>query len=154
VALNLRDGRFLDVSGASGADSPTDGRAAVYVDVDDDGDYDVFLKAMHGPAHFLYRNEVGQDARSVRVALRGTKSGRDAFGAVVRLNTPAGVLARMKSGGSGYLSQNDPRLLFGLGDAERAEGLEVAWPSGLRERHAGPAAGASLLLVEGTGVAR
>ncbi|MGQ0615015.1 MAG: ASPIC/UnbV domain-containing protein [Planctomycetaceae bacterium] len=154
LAWNRRDGRFLEISGVTGADSPSDGRAAVYFDYDDDGDADIFLKAMHGPAHFLFRNDVGQDAAFVRVALRGTKSGRDAFGAVVRLKTSAGILARMKSGGAGYLSQNDPRLLFGLGKATRAEWLEIAWPSGLVERHPGPKAGESLLLVEGAGVGR
>ncbi len=138
----------------TGADSPSDGRAAVYLDYDNVGDADIFLKAMHGPAHFLFRNDIGQDHAFVRVALRGTKSGRDAFGAVVRMKTPAGILARMKSGGAGYLSQNDPRLLFGLGEATRAEWLEVAWPSGLVERHPGPNAGASFLLVEGAGVRR
>ena len=148
LALNLGNGRYLDISGVSGADSVTDGRGSVYADLDNDGDLDIFLRAMHGPAHLLYRNEVGHENGFVRVALEGRASGRDAFGAVVRIKTSAGILTKLKSGGSGYLSQHDPRLLFGLGDDERAEWMEVTWPSGHKQRFAGPRRGESLLLIE------
>jgi hypothetical protein len=148
LCLNLRNGRFLDVSGASGADSITDGRAAVFLDYDDDGDTDVFLRAMHGPAHLLFRNEVGQRRKWVRVEVSGTRSGRDAFGTVVRMKTSQGILARVKSGGSGFLAQHDPRLLFGLLDDDRAEWLEVTWPGGRKERLPGPRAGETVRLRE------
>ncbi len=148
LCLSLGGNRFLDISGVSGADSVSDGRAAVRADFDNDGDLDIFLRALHGPSHFLLANQVGQDAGWIRIALSGTASGKDAFGAVVRLKTAAGVLTRIKSGGSGFVSQSDPRLLFGLGPDERSEWLEVTWPSGLVQRHPGPPAGASLLLIE------
>ena len=134
VCLNRGDGTFLDISGVSGADSVTDGRAAVFLDYDDDGDTDIFLRAMHGPARLLFRNDLGHTRRFLRVALEGTRSGRDAFGAVVRVKTAAGTLTRLKSGGAGFLAQHDPRLLFGLGDSDRAEWVEVTWPSGQRQR--------------------
>lgn len=149
VALNLGDGRFLDISGITGADAVNDGRGSVFADFDNDGDLDIFLRAMHGEAHHLFRNNVGADSGFVRVALRGTDSGRDAFGAEVRLGTSAGVLTKIKMGGSGFVSQSDPRLLFGLGSDESAKWLEVTWPSGLKQRFAGPAAGTSILIVEG-----
>ena len=148
VCLNLGNGRFLDISGISGADSISDGRAAVYFDYDDDGDRDIFLRAMHGRAHLLFRNEIGSEKGFARVVLEGRESGRDAFGAVVRMKTSAGILTRLKSGGSGFLSQSDPRLHFGLGDDRRAEWVEVTWPSGRKQRLAGPAAGSTLRIVE------
>jgi thiol-disulfide isomerase/thioredoxin len=151
VCLNLGD-RFVDVSGVSGADSVSDGRGSVRADLDNDGDLDIFLRAVHGRSHFLFRNLVGQDAGWVRVALQGTSSGNDAFGAVVRLKIPGATLTRVKSGGSGFVSQSDPRLLFGLGEIERAEWMEVTWPSGLTQRYPGPEAGSSLLLIEGDAV--
>jgi hypothetical protein len=40
------------------------------------------------------------------------------------------VLVRDVKAGSSYLSQNDLRVHFGLGDAARAERLEIRWPSG------------------------
>ncbi|MFQ5670056.1 MAG: ASPIC/UnbV domain-containing protein [Acidobacteriota bacterium] len=154
VALNLGNGRFLNISGVSGADSVTDGRAAVYADLDNDGDLEIFLRAMHGPAHLLYRNLVGADNHFLRIALQGTDSGRDAFGAVVRVHTAGELLTRVKSGGSGFLSQSDPRLLFGLGALGEAESIEVDWPSGRTQSFAGAEAGRSLLLVEGEERAR
>jgi len=150
VALNLGGVRFLDISGVSGADSVTDGRAAVYADFDNDGDADIFLRtAFRGPGHLLYRNRVGQDLGFLRLALRGGKSGRDAFGAIVRVKTSQGTLTQVKAGGSGFLSQHDPRLLFGLGQDAGAQSIEVRWPSGLVQRFAGLAAGSSVLLIEG-----
>ena len=149
VAFNLGEGHYLDVSGVSGADSVSDGRGSVFADFDNDGDLDIFLRAMHGTSHHLFRNNVGDEAGSIRVTLRGTTSGLDAFGAEVRLKTSAGILTKVKSGGSGFVSQSDPRLLFGIGDDAAAEWLEVKWPSGLSQRFDGPVAGSSILVAEG-----
>ncbi len=139
---------FLDISGISGADAIGDGRGAVFADFDNDGDADIFQVNLQGRAHHLFRNNIGQDTGFLRVTLRGTRSGTDAFGAVVRVKTAAGVLTKLKAGGAGFLSQNDPRLLFGLGDADRAEWIEVVWPGGNRQRIPGVPAGSSLLVVE------
>ena len=140
---------FVDVSGVSGVDAVGDGRGAAYGDFDNDGDLDIFLTSLQGQVHHLFRNNVGQGHGAVRIALEGRESGRDAFGTEVRLKTAQGVLTKIKAGGSGYVSQSDPRLLFGLGAGEQAEWLEVRWPSGRRQRFAAVPAGASLKLVEG-----
>jgi len=153
--LNHNGKKFQDISGISGIDSITDGRAAVFADFDNDGDYDVFLTTIQGQSHLLFRNNVGQDNHWLRILLEGGKDvGRDAFGAVVRVKTSAGTLTKIKSGGSGFLSQHDPRLLFGLGQDERAQSIEVTWPDGKMENFTGEAvAGATLLLREGVGKA-
>jgi len=150
LALNLGDGHFANVSGVSGIDSVSDGRGAVFADFDNDGDTDVFLRAMHGPAHLLFRNEIGADSGNwLRLSLRGTDSGTDAFGATVRVSSGGSVQAKVVDGCSGFLSQADRRLLFGLGAAERADSIEITWPSGLRQRLPGVAAGESWLITEG-----
>ncbi|MFQ5416985.1 MAG: ASPIC/UnbV domain-containing protein [Myxococcota bacterium] len=154
VMLNLGERGFLDISGVSGADSVTDGRGSLFADFDNDGDLDIFLRAMHGPAHLLFRNNVGQERRWLRVRLRGTDSGTDAFGAVVRVRAATGIQTKLLSGGSGFLGQSDPRLVFGLGELERAESVEVTWPSGKRQDFGGAQAGETLLLVEGEAEAR
>ncbi|MEM7248562.1 MAG: ASPIC/UnbV domain-containing protein, partial [Acidobacteriota bacterium] len=120
-----------------------------FADFDNDGDTDVFLRAAHGPAHFLFRNEVGAERSWLRVSLEGRASGPEAHGAVVRLVTSAGTLTKVKAGGSGFLSQSDPRLLFGLGDDAAAQSLSVRWPSGREQTFPGPKAGQSIHLVEG-----
>jgi thiol-disulfide isomerase/thioredoxin len=151
--LNLQGKKFQDISGVSGIDSITDGRAAVFADFDNDGDYDVFLTTIQGPGHLLFRNNVGQDNHWLRIILEGGRDlGRDAYGSVVRLKTSAGTLTKIKSGGAGFLSQHDPRLLFGLGLDESAQSLEVTWANGKVEAFQGDLrADATLLLREGTG---
>ncbi|GAC1628162.1 MAG: hypothetical protein NVS9B13_25740 [Candidatus Acidiferrum sp.] len=151
--LNLRGKKFQDISGVSGIDSISDGRAAVFADFDNDGDYDVFLTTIQGPGHLLFRNNVGQDNNWLRIILEGGRDlGRDAYGSVVRLKTSAGTLTKIKSGGAGFLSQHDPRLLFGLGTDDRAQSLEVTWANGKVEAFRGDLrAGATLLLREGAG---
>ena len=154
--LNQEGRHFLDISGLSGLDSVTDGRGAAYADFDNDGDLDIFLTSLQGQVHHLFRNNVGADNGFVRISLRGTDSGTDAFGAVVRVGTSAGVQAKIKAGGSGFVSQSDPRLLFGLGPDDSVPWIEVHWPSGNLQRfdEASPGvgvvrSGSSLLIVEG-----
>jgi thiol-disulfide isomerase/thioredoxin len=151
--LNTGAKKFVDVSGVSGIDSITDGRAGVFADFDNDGDLDVFSTVIQGQSHLLFRNNVGQDNHWLRVALEGGKaSGRDAFGAVVRVKTSAGTLTKVKAGGSGFISEHDPRLLFGLGKDAAAQSVEVTWPGGRVEKFEGEfKAGASVVLREGAG---
>jgi thiol-disulfide isomerase/thioredoxin len=154
--LNLGNKRFLDVSGVSGIDSISDGRAAVFADFDNDGDLDVFMTTIQGQAHLLFRNNIGRQNNYLRIQLEGSKQmGRDAFGAVVRVKTSRGVQTKVKEGGSGFISQHDPRLLFGLGGDKGAEWMEVTWPDGKKERFQTEAgAGSSLLLRQGSGRAK
>ena len=148
--LSDRGEHFVDISGLSGVDAVSDGRGAAYADFDNDGDSDIFLTSLQGQAHHLFRNDVGQRRGFLRVTLIGRDSGHDAYGAQVRVKTTQGVLARIKAGGSGFVSQSDPRLLFGLGGDDRAQWLEVRWPSGSTQRFGPVAAGSSVLIREGS----
>ncbi len=153
--MNLGGKKVLDISGISGADSILDGRAVVFADFDNDGDYDMLLTTLQGPSNLLYRNNVGQENNWVRVILEGGRDvGRDAYGSLVRLKTSAGTLTKVKSGGEGYLSQHDPRLLFGLGQDTVARSVEVTWPNGKVENFGDAKAGSTLLLREGAGRAQ
>ena len=152
--LNLNGKKFTDISGVSGIDSITDGRAGVFADFDNDGDTDVFSTTIQNQSHLLFRNNVGQDNNHLRVVLEGDGKtiSRDAFGSVVRVKTSVGIETKIKSGGSGFISQHDPRLLFGLGKDERAESVEVTWANGAVERFEGAtAANSTLLLKQGAG---
>ncbi len=160
LALNIGGTELIDVSGVSGLDSLGDGRGAAFADFDNDGDLDIFLVSFQRNAHELFRNNIGSDHGWVRVALEGTSSGRDGFGAIVRAGTSNGVVTKLKSAGSGFLAQHDPRLLIGLGDAAQADWIEVSWPSGRVQRvdgidgAAGIPAGTSLLIREGGATTR
>ena len=147
--LNLGNKQYENISGISGIDHISDGRGAVYADFDNDGDTDVFMTTIQGQSHLLFRNNLGNSHHFLRVALIGNTSGRNAFGAVVRVRTELGTLTKLKTGGSGYVSQHDPRLLFGLGEEISAKWVEVSWPSGLKQRFDNVASGSSIVITEG-----
>ncbi len=152
--LGRGDGTYLEISGVSGLDSITDGRGCSFADFDNDGDSDVVITPVQELARLLFRNNVGQDNGFIRVSLSGTRSGRDAFGTVVRLKSPLGTQTKIKLGGSGFLSASDPRLLFGLGPREvwqKKYTLELTWPSGLVETVDAVRPGESVHLTEGQG---
>ena len=152
--LNLGGKKFTDISGVSGIDSITDGRAGVFADFDNDGDLDVFSTTIQNQTHLLFRNNVGQDNNFLRIILEGDGKtvSRDAFGSVVRVKTSAGIETKIKSGGSGFISQNDPRLLFGLNKDTKAESIEVTWANGKVENFAGEmTANSTLVLRQGNG---
>jgi hypothetical protein len=141
--LNLGGGRFRDVAPLAGGGfaAPKVARGLAYGDFDRDGDLDVLITTNKGPPH-LYRNDVAPGAHSLRMRLIGTKSNRDAIGAVVRLTTPEGTQSRTVKTGSSYLSQSEPTQTFGLGSRESATRVIVEWPSGAVQEFSKVAAGA------------
>ncbi len=136
-------GTFRDIAAKIGAGfaAPKVGRGAACADFDRDGDVDLLITTNQGPA-LLYRNDVTNGNRSIRLRLIGTKSNRDGIGAVVRLTTPDGTQSRMVKSGSSYLSQSDLPVVFGLGKRDRADRIIVEWPSGRTEDHKNVGAGA------------
>jgi hypothetical protein len=56
--------------------------------------------------------------------------------------------------GSSYYSQNDLRLHFGLGTAQQADHVEVAWPSGAKDSLENVKANRIVLIQEGSGLVK
>ena len=141
--LNDGHGGFRDIASQAGSDfaAAKVGRGAAYGDFDRDGDTDILIATNTGPP-FLYRNDVTNGNRSIRFRLIGTKSNRDAIGAMVRVSTPEGTQSRMVKTGSSYLSQSELALTFGLGKRDRANLIVIAWPNSRVEEYKNVAAGA------------
>jgi hypothetical protein len=152
--LNYGYGGFRDVAAEAGSDfaAPKVGRGLAYGDFDRDGDVDLLITTNRGPA-VLYRNDVTNQNRSVRLRLIGTKSNRDGIGALVRVFTTEGTQSRMVKTGSSYLSQSELTLTFGIGKREKADRVLIEWPSGIVEEHRNIAAGAHVCQ-ESTGIVR
>jgi hypothetical protein len=129
--LNLGSGHFRDAAREAGAEfsAPKVARGLAFGDFDNDGDQDLLITTNQGPAH-LYRNDVVNGNRSLRLRLIGVKSNRDAIGAVVRLRTPEGAQMRTVKSGSSYLSHSELPVTFGLGRRTAADAIVVEWPSG------------------------
>jgi tetratricopeptide (TPR) repeat protein/peroxiredoxin len=128
---NNRDGTFSDVSGAVGLDFIEDGRAFALADFDHDGRQEVFLKNRNAPQLRVLKNVMRELPPAISFLLQGTKSNRDAIGAVVAIEIETGRQTRTLQAGSGFLSQSSKELFFGLGDAKGPVQATIRWPSGL-----------------------
>jgi enediyne biosynthesis protein E4 len=151
---NLGKGKFEEVTNAMGAAfiAPRVGRGAAYADINNDGRLDLLLSTNGGPA-YLFRNEVqGNNAnRSVRLKLVGTKSNRDGIGAIVRLSSGGDTQTQMLRSGSSYLSSSELILTFGLGQRDKADTIEIRWPSGQIDHLSNVGVGQTIMATEGKG---
>ena len=131
---NNADGTFTDVSMQAGNYFGTKkvGRGACFADYDNDGYIDGFIVVLGGKGILLHAKPPAEAARNhwLTLKLAGTKSNRDGFGA--RIEAVAGDLRQTVENDpqSGYLSQNDPRPHFGLGQHTQVDTLTIRWPSG------------------------
>jgi hypothetical protein len=123
------------------------GRGAAFADYDNDGDPDVVIVNLGGPA-VLLRNDGGNRNQCLVLRLTGRASNRDGIGAKVKVVAAGRAQVSQKRSSGGYLSQNDPRLLFGIGSARAAERVEVAWPSGKIQVLKDVPAGKTVTIVE------
>ncbi|HWO28442.1 MAG TPA: ASPIC/UnbV domain-containing protein, partial [Candidatus Acidoferrum sp.] len=152
--LNNGTGSFREVATelSGGFDGPKVGRGLAYADFDRDGDLDLLLTTNNGSA-YLYRNDQLAGNRSIRFRLVGTKSNRDAIGAVVHIVSGGLAQSRMVKSGSSYLSQSELPLTFGLEKRDRVDQVVVNWPSGRTEEFKNLTAGCCYECIEGKGIA-
>jgi hypothetical protein len=130
LAAEGSEGRFADVGRDAGLDAvgPLLARGSAAADYDNDGDVDVAVLVVGGPLVLLENR--GAAGNRLAVALEGSPPGAE-----VSIVLPDGrTLRRTIQAGSSYLSSEDPRLHFGLGDAESVAELLVRWPGGEETR--------------------
>jgi hypothetical protein len=128
---NEGGGKFRDISLELGKYFSEEhvGRGACMGDYDNDGDFDIFIVNLNSPCVFL-RNNKGNQNNWLILDLTGTSSNRDAIGARVKLTAGGKTQTAQKKSTTGYLSQNDPRMHFGLAKNEIINRIEIIWPSG------------------------
>ena len=154
---NLGGGRFEERTAASpDLAVPMVARGAAFADIDGDGDLDLAVSENGGPGR-LFRNDGGERNGWVGFRLRGSDSNRDGIGAKITLTIEEDGVERAETrivkNASGYASQSQLEVVFGLGSAGRAREAVVAWPSGAETRLAAPEARRVLLVAEGAGEA-
>ena len=134
IFKNLGGGKFEDVSTDAGPffDLKTVGRGACFADYDNDGKIDAFVVNLGGQGQLLH-NVTASAGHWLTIRLIGTKSNRDGIGALVEVRAKDLTQQSQRVTGSGYLSQDDWRLHFGLGANTKADKITVTWPTGKRQ---------------------
>jgi len=151
--LNQRNGTFKDISKLAGTaiQVPQVSRGMAIGDLFNDGKLEAVVENLKGQPMIL-RPEGGPENHWISFQLEGVKSNRLALNARVRATAGDLVqLAEVISGGS-YLSQNDLRIHFGLGDHPRVDKAVVTWPDGKVETLTNLVADRFYSLREGSGV--
>jgi hypothetical protein len=87
----------------------------------------------------------------VRLKLVGAKSNRDGIGAIVHLTAGGETQTQMLRSGSSYLSSSELILTFGLAQRDKADSIEIRWPSGQVDHLANVAAGQTITVTESKG---
>jgi hypothetical protein len=150
---NNGDGTFTDVGYFEDADRAEDGYMTSVTDLDLDGRSDLVLRNADAPPGYDAATVIAlrnaREGRVLTVVPVGTRSNRDGIGARVTAVVGDRSLVREVRSANGAI-QGEPVVTFGLGDAARADAVEVLWPSGLRERFAAQSAG-RVTLREGEG---
>ena len=128
----LGNGKFQDVSREAGPvlSERTVARGACFADYMNDGKVDAYLVNL-GAEGKLFHNVSTNTGHWIEVKLVGTKSNRDGIGARVEVLAGGRRWTTERVASSGYLSENDGRLHFGLGAAASIDKVIVHWPSGI-----------------------
>jgi hypothetical protein len=151
---NRGNGTFEDETARLAPDLalPRVGRGSAFLDFDRDGNTDLVLVAAGDRAR-LFRNRGVPGRHWLDVSLVGTVSNRSGFGAKIRLESGGRKFLREARAASGFASQSESAVHFGLGASFKVDRLEVAWTSGKVERVEPPAADQRVEIVEGSGQA-
>jgi hypothetical protein len=147
LLMNQGDGTFRNRAAELGIEPPRRGkffpkpingrqaarssRCAVTGDFRGVGQLDIVTNNFNDQPYY-FKNQLPRK-NYVQFRLRGTRSNRDAIGAVVRLSQGGKVMTRQVQAANGYLSHSSRTLHFGLGDRPAIERVEITWPSGVRQ---------------------
>jgi hypothetical protein len=148
---NVGGGRFKDVSNAAGAGirEAQSSRGSAVADLDNDGSLEVVVSNMAARPSLL--KNFGPKKHWLLVQCIGTRANRDAIGARVSVAVGGRRISGEVQSGSGFISQSDSRLHFGLGDSATYDRIEVVWPGGAKEVFSGGKSNQIVTLTQGTG---
>jgi enediyne biosynthesis protein E4 len=151
---NNGNGTFTDISAEAGPGitAVLSGRGLAVGDLWNDGRISAVISNMNAAPSLLV-NQVRSTNHWIAIRTAGTKSNRDGIGARMTVKAGQRMLVNEVRSGSSYISNNDMRVHFGLGTADKIEWIEIRWPSGLVERFENLPVDSIHTLKEGSGTA-
>ncbi len=125
---------WIDVSATAGPGLriARTSRGAAFGDYDNDGDTDIFVVNLDEAATLLRNDTAGGNRLTVH--LQGMGANRDGVGAWIRVRASGQTQVRYISAASSYLSANDLRANFGLGQAAWVDQVDITWPDGSQQQ--------------------
>jgi hypothetical protein len=132
LLLKFSRGKFVNVSYESGDvfKESWPSRGAAFGDIDNDGDIDVVVTTLNGPAHIL-RNEGGSQNNWIGLDLHSSGGNRYGLGAKIALTSASGRTQHTIASTAGsYQSANDRRAFIGLGQERGIQEIRIRWPEG------------------------
>ncbi len=152
---NLGNGKFADISKVSGLrELPMfSSRGAAFGDLNNDGLIDVVVTNLGEKPRVLLNTTKNENQKIILKLIENGKN-KDAIGSRVTLKTNKRSMIQEVQAGASYLSQNDFRLHFGLGNGERIESVEVRWSDGKIENISGAEPNRIVTISQGKGVSK
>lgn len=131
--LNLRNGRFKDITAKSGPafQLTRPARGLAVGDLDGDGRPEIVIVNMNQRPSLLKNQQAGHNFLNIKAV--GTKANRSAIGARITLQASGRLYVDEVMSGTSFYSSSEQTLHFGLGSAQKAEKLQIRWPNGITE---------------------
>ena len=144
-------GRFRDISldNPSFSTPPGVSRGLAVGDVDGDGALDLLVMRTASSAR-LFRNVAPARGHWLKIrAIEPAHGGRDAYGAEITVRAGRRSWKRVIVAGTSFLSASPAEAHIGLGQVDRVDGIDIAWPDGTDEHFPGTAVDRAIVLKKG-----
>ena len=149
LLINNKGRNFMNVSDQFHLGGLNASRGVAFGDFDNDGDIDVLINNAHDQPNLL-RNDLRTDHHWISIKVVGTDSNRDGIGCRIKVFGEKFFSTADVRSGASYMSQNDLRVHFGLGQVEKINQIEIHWPSGIVDVIEEVAVNQILTIVEGS----
>lgn len=149
LLINNKGSNFMNVSDQLHLGGLKASRGAAFGDFDNDGDIDILINNAHDRPNLL-RNDLSPDYHWISIKTIGTESNRDGIGCRIKVFGEKFFSTADVRSGASYMSQNDFRVHFGLGQVEKINQIEVHWPSGIVDLIEDVTVNQILTIVEGS----